>query len=124
MLTKNDKSWIKKNSATKNDLKNLVTKKDAKHFATKDDLKNFVTKNDLIGLARSKELDELKITFTDNLTKWKSELFDKIDKVLGRLISCEQEKEILQAREDEREVLASRIDKLEKIHPDNRHTSI
>lgn len=103
MFTKSDKSWLKKN------------------FATKGVLKDLVTKDDLIGLARSNELDELKITFTDNLAKWKSELFDKIDKVLGQLKSCEQEKEILQAKEDTRGELASRIEKLEKIHPHSGH---
>lgn len=110
MFTKSDKKWLKEN------------------FATKDDLKNFATKDDLIGLAKGTEIDELKITFIDNLSKWKDELFTKIDSVLGRVKTAEEENVILQAREDarqeERERLDNRLKKLEVIHPGNRHTQI
>lgn len=91
---------------------------------TKEDAKNFATKDDLIGLAKSSELDELKITFVDNLAKWKDELFTKIDSVLGRVKTAEEENIILEARQEEREKLDSRLRKLETIHPGNRHVQI
>ena len=87
---------------------------------TKDDKKwlelKFATKNDI---------EDLKTTFQDNLTKWKDELFTKIDSVLGRVNTAEEENIVLRAREDgrqeERVVLESRVKKLESIHPQNRH---
>jgi len=122
MLTKSDIKAIKdllKGFATKEDLKGLLTKEDGKNFATKDDLKNFATKDDLIGLARGTEIDDLKITFEDNISKWKSELFDKIDKVLGRVITAEEENAILKAHAEGRleatEGLEKRVSDLEKI---------
>lgn len=108
---------------TKNDLKAI--KDLLKPFATKDDLNGLASKKDLIGLARGTEIDDLRITFIDNLAKWKSELFDKIDKVLGRVITAEEENVILESREDAREEIKkeidSRLDKLESIHPNGRH---
>ena len=122
MLTKTDINIIKdllKTFATKDDLKNFATKDDLKNFATKDDLKGLATQRDLAGLARGREIDDLKFTFLDNLTKWKSELFDKIDKVLGRVTTAEDENKILRARGE----LEPRLKKLEDIHPGNRHTA-
>ena len=98
MFTKSDKNWLKN---------------------------NFATKDDLIGLARGSEIDSLKITFLDNLTKWKSELFDKIDKAIGELKTAREENIILRAREDGRQEikddLDNRLKKLEDIHPNTRH---
>src|SRR3990167_8360637 len=132
MLTKSDKKWLKdsfaskndlKNFATKDDLKNFATKDDLKNFATKDDLKNFATKKDLIGLAHSSEIDNLKITFLTNLEKWKNELFNKIDPILNRVKTAEEENVVLRSRkegrQEERGALEKRIKKLELIHPDN-----
>lgn len=133
MFTKSDINWLKQNLATKEDLKPFATKEDLKNFASKNDLKQFATKNDLIGLATKKdliglakgtEIDELKITFIDNLAKWKDELYTKIDSVLGRVKTAEEENTILEARQEEREKLVSRIKKLEVIHPGNRHAQI
>ena len=111
MLTKTDVQKIKQ-----------AIKEEA---VTKAESKNFAMKNDLIGLAKSSDFDELKITFTDNLAKWKDELFTKIDSVLGRVKTAEEENVVLRAREDsrqeERQVLEGRINKLESIHPNNRH---
>ena len=125
MLTKSDKKWLKDSFASKNDLKNFATKDDLKNFATKDDLKNFATKKDLIGLAHSSEIDNLKITFLTNLEKWKNELFNKIDPVLNRVKTAEEENVVLRSREngrrEERNALEGRIKNLEVIHPNNRH---
>ncbi|KKS98730.1 MAG: conserved Crenarchaeal protein [Candidatus Gottesmanbacteria bacterium GW2011_GWA2_43_14] len=116
MFTKSDKNWLKKNFATKDDLKN---------FATKDDLKDYATKKDLIGLATSKDIEELKTTFLINLEKWKNELFNKIDPVLNRVKTAEEENVVLHSREEgrqeERNALEGRIKNLEAIHPNNRH---
>lgn len=76
MLAKSDKDWLSK---------------------------NFATKNDLIGLLKSSELEELRITFIDNLAKWKDELFTKIDSVLGRVKTAEEENIVLRAREEGRQ---------------------
>lgn len=117
MLTKSDKKWLHQYFATKDDLKPFVTKEDLKKYTTKEDLSKA-----FIGVARTSDLDDLEERFVDNLQKWKSELFDKIDVVLNRLKTTEQEKEILEARQDEREKFDSRIEKLEKIHPNSRHS--
>lgn len=101
----------------------MLTKNDIQ--AIKKLLKPFATKNDLIGLAKGAEIDELKFVFIDNLAKWKSELFDKIDKVLGRIITAEEENVILQAREEARQQikreLESRLKRLESLHPHGQH---
>lgn len=128
MLTKSDlkdiRQIIQETAVTKDEAKNFATKSDLKNFATKDDLQQFATKKDLIGLAKSSEIDDLKITFVYNLAKWKDELFTKIDSVLGRVKTAEEENVILQARQEEREKLDSRIKKLEAIHPGNHHAQI
>lgn len=122
MLTQSDLQKIKQIIK-----KTTISKADAKNFFTKADAKNFATKDDLIGLAKSIELDELKTTFTDNLAKWKNELFTKIDAVLVRVKTAEEENIILNAREEgrqeEREGLNQRIGKLEAIHPNYHHQS-
>ncbi len=115
MFTKSDINWLKQNLAIKHDLKN---------FASKDDLKSLAAKKDLIGLARGTEIYALKIAFIDNLAKWKDELFTKIDSILDRVKTAEEENVILQARQEEREKFDSRLKKLEDIHPGNRHAQI
>jgi|SRR3989338_1274858 len=88
-------------------------------------LKNRPTNNDLIGLARGTEIDKLKLNFLDKLEKWKNEIINKIDPVLGRVKTAEEENIVLRSREDgrqeERDILSERIKKLESIHPNNRH---
>lgn len=106
---------------TKNDLKAIKQLIDESlHLA----LRNRPTNDDLVGLARGTEIDELKITFIDNLEKWKNELYNKIDPILNRLKTAEEENTILEARQKEREKLDSRLKKLETIHPGNRHVQI
>lgn len=106
---------------TKNDLKAIKQLIDVSLNLA---LKDRPTKKDLIGLARGTEIDELKITFIDNLAKWKDELYTKIDSVLGRVKTAEEENTILEACQEEREKLVSRIKKLEVLHPGNRHAQI
>lgn len=77
---------------------------------TKEDAERFVTKEDIIGLARGTELDELKITFHDNLIKWKNELFTKVDKILQRLDIAENENVIYKAHEKSVQELEERLD--------------
>lgn len=120
MLTKSDLKAIKKlvgeslNFALKN-------------RPTNDDLKQFATKKDLIGLARGSEIDNLKATFLNNLEKWKNELYNKIDPILSRIKTAEEENAILRAkdegRQEEREQLKTRLEKLEALHPNNRHAT-
>lgn len=112
---------------TKNDLNaigQLIRTIIREESVTKDEAKNFATKDDLVGLARGTEIDELKITFIDNLEKWKNELYNKIDPILNRLKTAEEENTILTARQEEREKLDSRLKKLEAIHPGNHHAQI
>lgn len=117
--------WTKNNLKTLEQLIRTVIREEA---VTKDEAKSFATKNDLIGLARSTEIVDLKITFIDNLAKWKDELYKKIDSVLGRVKTAEEENTILVARKDahheEREKFDSRLKQLETIHPGNRHVQI
>ncbi len=120
MLTKLDKKWITRNFITKSDFKTA-----AKKFATKDDLKRFATKDDLLGLAKASDIEDLKITFVDNLTKWKDELFTKIDTVLGRLKTAEEENIVLRSKNENchegHEQFDKRLKQLEIIHPGNHH---
>lgn len=100
----------------------LSTLLDNKLKPLKDDIaslkQNTATKNDLIGLAHGTEIDNLTITFTDNLNSWKTELYTKIDKVLGRVKTAEEENAILQAKEEGRQeikkVLERRVTRIEK----------
>ena len=108
----------------KNDLKNFATKEDLKHFATKDDLKNFATKKDLVGLARVSDIEDLRITFIDKLAEWKSELYTKIDAVLGRLKTAEEENAILNAKDEGRQEVRAvevRLKSLEDLHAPGSH---
>lgn len=126
MLTKSDlkaiyqlvKTAIKEEAVTKDEAKSFATKKDLELFATKKDLERFATKKDLIGLARGTEIDDLKITFIDKLEKWKDELYSKIDPILNRVKTAEEENVILRAREEARGEIKDdfdkRISKLEK----------
>lgn len=66
--------------------------------------------------------------FDKNLKQWKSELYDKIDPILKRVTSAEEENTILRAREEGKdevkEDLEKRIKKLEGIHPQNLHVPV
>ena len=53
---RDDIETIKKNMATKDDLKNFATRDDLKNFATRDDLKNFATRDDLKNFATRDDL--------------------------------------------------------------------
>ena len=98
----------------------MLTKSDLRN-----ELKKYATKKDFIGLARSKDIEDLKTTFLTNLEKWKNELFNKIDPILNRVTTAEEENVVLRSRDEgrqeERGALEKRIKKLELIHPDNRH---
>ena|SRR3990172_1834515 len=63
------------------------------------------------------KLIDMELKFEKNLTQWKSDMFDKIDKVLGRVTTAEDENKILRARGE----LEPRLKKLEDIHPNSRH---
>lgn len=140
MYTKDDKTWFQKNFATKDDLRSIkddikTTKTDLSKIADlleplKGDLEE--TKREIKTVNAHNFRVELKLTdmeqkFEKNLFIWKSELFDKIDKILGRTKIAEEENTILSAREEtrreEREKLDTRLKKLESIHPQNRHTA-
>ena len=98
---------------TKNDRQQLI--QDFKQvFATKIDLNSLASKKDLVGLARGSEVDTLKLTFIDKLAGWKSELFTKIDSVLGRLIDSEQDNTILKSRFPRKSKLLERVKKIEQ----------
>src|SRR3989338_3383808 len=116
MITDKDIAKMKAAFATKDDLK-LMENRQNKRFATKDDLKSLATKNDLVGLAKYSDFLNLKEEFITNLEKWKNELFIKIDSVLGRVTTAEEENTILKARQDGhkemRQQLDERIAKLE-----------
>ncbi len=88
---------------------------------TKEEAKNFATKDDLIGLARGTEIDELKITFGDNLAKWKDELFTKIDKLVSSLKPTREEQTVISGKLSEHSDMLedheSRIAKLEQVSP-------
>lgn len=103
----------------------MLTKSDIKII--KDLLKGFATKDDLIGLAKGTEIDNLRITFIDKLEQWKNELYSKIDPILTRVKTAEEENTILQAKEtgrqEEREKNEQRIKQLESIHPGGHHPS-
>lgn len=107
---------------TKNDLRAIKQLVDE---AINSALKDRPTKNDLVGLAKGVEIDELKIEFRDRLERWKHELYNKIDPILNRVKTAEDENVILQSREDAREEIKkeidNRLDKLESIHPNGRH---
>lgn len=73
-------------------------------------------------------LMNMEITFKENLTKWKSDLFDKIDTSMGELVKTREENVLMEAREEgrteEREALSIRIEDLEKIHPNKKHPHV
>ena len=117
--------------------KNVLTKEDAKNFATKDDLVNFATKDDIKAVQSEikalnahnvrieNKVTNLGLMFIENLTKWKDELFKKIDKSMGELIKTREENVILKARDEGRQEIRTNLEKrlknLEDIHPHNRH---
>ena len=59
--------------------------------------------------------------FLKNLKQWKNELFYKIDPILKRVTTAEEENIVLRARDDGRQeecdALEGRINKLKSIHP-------
>ncbi|OGG02474.1 hypothetical protein A2W14_01575 [Candidatus Gottesmanbacteria bacterium RBG_16_37_8] len=115
MLTKIDLKAI--NQLTRSAIKDLAV--------TKEEAKIFTTKKDLIGLSHGSEIDNLKITFLDKIEQWKNEIINKIDPILGRVKTAEEENTVLRSREEgrqeERDALDGRIKKLESIHPNNSH---
>lgn len=79
---------------TKDDLKDFATKDDLKDFATKDDLNSFATKNDVqiivdqAILVHDEKIDQ-------QLTQFRSDIFDKLDQVIGELQTNRQEREVI-----------------------------
>jgi len=138
MLTKTDLSQIKtvvqetirpqietlkKNMATKDDLKGMATKDDLKGMATKDDLKGMATKDDLKGMATK---DDLKGMATkDDLKKLETGLRGELETGLKglekRLIEKIEESEmeiitVVDKHKEDKEtvrVLEKRVDRLE-----------
>lgn len=101
MLTKDDKSWIKQNAVSKDELKGEL-----KRFATKEDLKGFATKEDLIAsnVRLGLEFDE-KI---DNLKDEMNGKFDKVTTTLDKIL-----KEVVKGREHDL-VVSYQIEKINK----------
>ena len=73
-----------------------------------------LNKGDLkeIRVILQEELDNQEESFEKKLTEVKSEFFEKIDPIL---------KEVVTARE-ERPLIENRLEALEEIHPQGRHT--
>jgi len=73
-----------------------------------------LTQNDktFIRLAFANEAGKLEEKFEKKLTKFKSDFFDKVDPIL---------KEVVTSR-DERTVSNKRLEKLEEIHPQGKHS--
>ena len=59
----------------------------------------------------SEDLNQIKEILDEKLTNLKSEFFERIDPIL---------KEVVTSRE-ERPLVISRIEKIEKIHPEGKH---
>lgn len=95
-----------------------------KNAATKDDLKTIqgsITALNAHNIRIENKLDKLETTVNERLTKLNDIFVKKLDPFLKRVQTAEDENVILHARQDEREKVDSRLSKLEKIHPQNRH---
>ncbi len=66
-VVRDSEKRIRKDMATKDDIKNMATKDDIKNMATKDDIKNMATKDDIKRL-------ELKMDKTEELRQQLEEL--------------------------------------------------
>jgi len=65
-----------------------------KVFATKDDLKQYATKNDVQNIVdQATALQDEKIH--QQLTQFRSDIFDKLDLVIGELKTNREEREII-----------------------------
>jgi len=95
MLTQQDLDKIEQK------LKDFATKDDLKDFATKDDLKDFATKDDLL--------------------KHRSDLMNKLDKILKEILASREAQKIIGPRVSDHE---QRITSLEKIHPQGKHATL
>ena len=89
-------------------LNNMLTQQDLdkieqklKDFATKDDLKDFATKDDLL--------------------KHRSDLMNKLDKILKEILASREAQKIIGPRVSDHE---QRITSLEKIHPQGKHATL
>jgi BMFP domain-containing protein YqiC len=132
MLTKNDLKAIGEllNSQFDERLKPLDDKfgvMDDRFDAIDERLKPLETEIKIIkahNIRIEDKLDKIKFKFDKNLTEWKSELFNKIDVVIKRLESAEQENIILGGRGEDVEELNNRVKSLEDIHPEGQHAQI
>ena len=106
---------------TKNDLNEIAKLIKANIEPTHTEIKAVNTHNSRIEM----KLIDMEGRFEKNLKQWKSELFDKIDKILGRVKTSEEENVILRSREETRneigKKLETRLKGLESIHPNGRH---
>lgn len=79
----------------------------------------FANKDDLIGLAKGSEIDDLRISFNDNLAKWKDDLFSKIDDLINSLKPTKEEQMAISGKisehSDTLEDHETRIGKLEQV---------
>ena len=122
-ITNNDIIKLKSVFATKKDLQRFATKQDLEKFATKDDLKMYATKDDLKMHATKDDLkmyatkDDL-IDFKDEilklLTKFRSDMYDKLDGILKEIVASRQEQTILSHKVSDHE---DRITSLEAKVP-------
>jgi len=100
----------------------MLTKNDLKVIGRlfKVNVKPILTEIKVVNAHNSRiemKLIDMEHKFEKNLLQWKSDLFDKIDKVLGRMTTAEEENTVLRAHGE----LEPRLKKLEDIHPGNRH---
>jgi hypothetical protein len=114
----------------------MLTKTDLKEISKiikplKDDLSDTKIEIKVVNAHNSrieKKLFDMEEKLERNLSQWKSDLFDKIDKVLGRVTTAEEENTVLRSRDEGRLeeciALTARIKKLEDIHPNGRHPSL
>lgn len=76
-----------------------------------------LTESDIEYLA--KRLEEKFIT-KDEFNKYKNDIFDKLDRILGEIVSTREEMIAISHRTSDHE---DRLEDLEKIHPKGKHTS-
>lgn len=98
-MTQDEFHAIRKEMATKEDLKCFATKDDLKQFATKDDLKYFATKDDLRQFATK-----------DDFTSFKVEILQAFDKVLIRFDTAEKDNMADKLLHDRHEKRITRIE--------------
>ena len=110
---------LRRDLASKDDLKNFPTKDNPQAFATKSDLEGFATKSDLKNFATK---DDLKNVATkDELRELRQDIIKMKDEILGEFRKRHEEQMILSA--DHRRILEleDQVENLQQLHPAGRH---